>query len=199
MLVLDEKTQTAELEKAGMGIDLGSAAKGFGIDEVRRILAANGIENGLINMGASSISAIGQNEGKPWRIGVIDPRGEDNELLGVLELTDMTLSTSGDYQRYFEANGERYHHILDPRTGSPAKGGLMSVTVTAKNNIENAGLMTDMLTTAIFVLGADKGKEFLDNLPEGYAGLLVFTDGSYYMTADFAKNFTLKSDKYHER
>lgn len=173
-LALQPETQSARLEEAGMSIDLGGIAKGFALDEVRKIYEKHGIQNGLINLGASSLYAMGKNDaGTEWRIGIRDPRSEDKEaILAVARISDQALSTSGDYERYFEQDGVRYHHILDPRTGSPAKNGIRSDTIVVDGSLPDAGMLSDLLTTTVFVLGEEKGKDFLESLPSTIQGML---------------------------
>ena len=153
--------QRARLRSPGMAIDLGSIAKGYALDAVRAIYAAHGVKRGMISLGGSSLYALGKNEhGDDWRIGIRAPRGETaQDYLGILPISDVALSSSGDYERYFEQDGQRYHHILDPRTGAPASSGLYGVTVILRG--DHAGMMSDLLTTALFVLGEEKGRALL--------------------------------------
>lgn len=174
-LELNQETHSARLKEKGMGVDLGGIAKGFAVDEVRQIFAKHGVRNGLINMGSSSLYALGLNkEGQPWRIGMRHPRKEDaKEKMAVLPLKDAVLSTSGDYERFFTVGDMRYHHILDPRTGRPAQSGAISVTVVADGSVPDGGLVTDILTTALFVLGPEQGTRFLQTMPHGVRGAIV--------------------------
>jgi thiamine biosynthesis lipoprotein len=169
------------LQEKGMGVDLGGIAKGFAVDEVRQTYAKYGIKDGLINLGASSMYGLGLNkEGKPWRIGLRHPRKDDaQQKMAVLSLQDAALSTSGDYERFFEAGGVRYHHIIDPRTGRPAQSGAMSVTILVDASVPDGGMLTDLLTTAVFVLGPEQGTRFLQTLPRGVEGAVV--DGRYQL------------------
>ena len=138
--------QRARLLSPGMAIDLGGIAKGYALDAVRAIYAAHGVKRGMIS--------------DDWRIGIRAPRGETaQDYLGILPISDAALSSSGDYERYFEQDGQRYHHILDPRTGAPASSGLYGVTVILRG--DHAGMMSDLLTTALFVLGEEKGRALL--------------------------------------
>ena len=188
-LELNEEKQAARLREKGMGVDLGGIAKGFAVDEVRKIYAKYGIANGLINLGGSSLYALGVNqEQTAWRIGIRHPRKEDaQEKMAVLPLKDAALSTSGDYERFFEAGGMRYHHILDPRTGRPAQSGAISVTIVADSSVPDGGMLTDLLTTAVFVLGPEQGIHFLQTMSHGIKGAIV--DGRYQLwtTGDMAK------------
>ena len=134
-------------------IDLGGIAKGYAVGEAVKTIRAAGIQSALVDAGGD-IYAIGTSNGKPWKIGIRDPRGDG--VIGSLEVSDLTVVTSGDYERYFETNGVRYHHILDPKTGYPARG-LRSATV-----ITVDAALGDGLSTAIFVLGREKGLAFLE-------------------------------------
>ena len=189
---------SAMLELPGMSVSLGGIAKGFAADKVRCIYARHGIKNGLINMGASSMCALGQKDGHPWNIGLRHPRKEgDGVHLAVIPLEDAFLSTSGDYERMLEADGKRYHHILDPATGCPAERGVMSVTVVVSGEIPDAGALSDLLTTAVFVMGAEKGKAFLDSLPEGIRGGIVDTSYGIHTSHGFAQCMKRLREEFH--
>lgn len=138
-------------KKAGVKIDLGGAAKGYCADKVREVLKSYGVKNALIDLGGN-IYALGKNEqGKNWRIGLQNPGGKRGEYFSIEELSDKTAVTSGSYERYFEKDGKIYHHIIDRNTGAPSDSGLISVTVISQNSFE-----ADMLSTAIFVMGAEE-------------------------------------------
>ena len=162
-LELDKQTTSARLTEPGMRLHLGAIAKGYAIDGLRAIFEKHHVKNALVSLGGSSIYAFGENpKGKPWRIGIRHPRSEDaKEYLAVAPLSDAALSSSGDYERYFEQDGVRYHHIFDPKTGRPATSGVLGVTVVAQG--DHAGTLTDILTTTLFVMGEEKGKAFLEN------------------------------------
>lgn len=135
---------------AGQSLDFGGVAKGYAADRMAEVLTASGAEGALISLGGN-VQAVGARpDGAPWRIAVRDPFDED-AVLGVVEAMDCAVVTAGSYQRYFEAEGRRYHHIIDPRTGYPAESGLVSVTV-----IADSGARADALSTALFVLGPER-------------------------------------------
>ena len=188
-LRLRAEEQSAMLAEPGMSIDLGGIAKGMAVDEVRRIYAAHQIKDGLINMGSSSLYALGKNkEGKAWNIGIKHPRSEENDTyLGIISLENQALSTSGDYERFFMQDGKRYHHILDPKTGYPAENGAMSDTIVVDGSAEDAGMLSDLLTTTVFVLGPQKGQKFLDSLPEEVQGEITGNDFHLYAVHGFVK------------
>lgn len=130
------------------GLDLGGAAKGLALDRARDALRTRGVRTAMITAGSTTVTLGNKPDGSPWRIGIEHPRG-DGDVMAIAEWTgDGALSTSGDYQRFFERDGVRYHHILDPRTGWPACE-LASLTVAGRVS----GLASDILSTALFVRG----------------------------------------------
>ncbi|MEK6732445.1 MAG: FAD:protein FMN transferase [Candidatus Omnitrophota bacterium] len=134
----------------GAKIDLGGIAKGYAADRAKDILVSHGIKNGLVNLGGN-IYALGKaSGGRSWNIGVQDPRNK-GKLLKSFELTNKAISTSGNYERFFEIGGKRYSHIINPVSGEPCQG-IISVTVAADSAEE-----ADALSTVIFVLGEEKG------------------------------------------
>lgn len=175
-LILDETSNSVGFAKPGMGIDLGAIAKGWAVDLAMERLTARGIRDAIIDAGGD-LRIIGSRPGKEsWLIGVQHPR-EPGALLMTLALRDTAIVTSGDYERFFVADGVRYHHILDPATGQPARG-CQSVTVLAPTATE-----ADACATAAFVLGPRKGLAFLRARP-GVRGVIVGADGSLHWTDD---------------
>ena len=183
---LDETANTVRLKDKGMAIDLGAVAKGFATDELLTIYEKYQIKNGLISLGSSTVYALGKNtEGDSWTIGIVNPRDENSEnYLGIIRLTDEMISTSGDYERYFIQDGKRYHHILDPKTGYPADSGVMSTTIVVSDGTKDKGLISDILSTAVFVLGKDKGLELMQKI-DGVSGEITTTDNQVYTTPGF--------------
>lgn len=157
-VLLDEAKSSVLLAKAGMEIDLGAIAKGYIADRVRDYLRKEGAELGLINLGGN-IQTLGSPEGG-WSVGLKKPFAAD-ELIGTMDVENMSVVTSGTYERYFEQDGKRYHHILDPRTGYPLDNELDSVTIVSKNSIDG-----DIWTTLMFGMGVEKGCAALRALPD---------------------------------
>lgn len=169
-IVTDRVKSSVYLRKKGMLMDLGGIAKGYAADKATEVLKKNGIKGGLVSC-AGDIRAFGlKPDGKGWVIGIRNPRiqGKDDELMATIELKDMAVSTSGDYERYFILDGKRYHHLLDPKTGYPAEG-TISVSVIAPY-----GGYTDSFSTAVFILGPEKGMQVLQQM--GFDGVLVDKD-----------------------
>ena len=179
-----QKRYQARLLRTGMKIDRGALIKGLALDGIQRSWQSAGIENALADLGTSSILGMGVNaEGEPWQIGIRNPRGEGrSNLIAVLPLDHEVLSSSGDDERFFLYEGRRYHHIIDPRTGYPAETGLASVMVILPMETDDPvwrghmGLLSDMLSTAVFVLGAEEGQKLLADFPDARL-VLVGTDG----------------------
>ena len=174
-LALDMANRTVRFGRAGMRIDLGGFAKGHAVDNAAAILRERGIRHAIVSAGGDS-RVIGDRRGRPWVIGVRDPR-RAGEMAAMLPLEDVSISTSGDYERYFDADGVRYHHVIDPSTGrSPSS--VHSVTVLAED-----GLTTEALSKAVFVLGVDKGMRLIESQPSvdavvvDAAGALHFSSG----------------------
>lgn len=197
-ILLRPEDHSVKLAKPGMVIDLGGVAKGYAVDEVRKIYEKHHIKSGLINMGASSMYAVGQTDkGRAWNIGIKHPRSDnDSDYLGIVSIEDQALSTSGDYERYFIQDGVRYHHIFDPRTGYPARSGVMSDSVVIDGSVPHAGMLSDMLTTIVFVLGPQKGLALIQGL-NGVNGEITGTDNALYMTQGFKDHFSDMNKDFH--
>lgn len=156
---IDKAARTVFVERKGMSVHLGGIGKGYAIDRSAALVRRRGIQNFMIHSGGDMYVA-GLNNGKPWRLGIQDPRGPANRIFAELDLSDGTFSTSGDYERAFVRDGRRYHHILDPSTGEPARG-VRSVTIVA-----NRATLADGLSTGVFLLGPKAGMDLVEQLPD---------------------------------
>ncbi len=167
----DEEIKTALSEKK---YDFGGIAKGYAGDRLVEICKNNGITSGILSLGGNVI-AIGENpEDTVWKVAIINPK-KPTDYIGYVEVINKAVVTSGDYQRYFEEDGKRYHHILNPETGYPADSGLSSVTV-----ISDSGILADALSTAFFVSGQDMVFKLYDEL--NFEALLITQDGQIITT-----------------
>ncbi|GJQ48280.1 putative membrane associated lipoprotein involved in thiamine biosynthesis apbE [Candidatus Kuenenia stuttgartiensis] len=180
-----KKPGTVFFKHISTQIDPGAIGKGYAVDKALNVLKKYGIDNACINLGGN-IYVLGVSDGKDaWRVGIQHPRYK-NEILGYLELKDEATATSGDYERFFEINGVRYSHIIDPRTGKPVNG-TIAVTIIAPS-----GTDVDALSTSVYVLGQEKGLKYLREIP-GAEALIACEKGGkivLYATRGFNEKFT---------
>jgi thiamine biosynthesis lipoprotein len=167
-VLLDAANRTIAFDHPDVRINLGGIAKGYAVERGARMLAERGIRHGLFNAGGDT-RVLGDRRGQPWMVGVRAPRDEDG-VLARLPLVDEAISTSGDYERFFEENGRRYHHIINPASGSPTEG-IQSVTIIGPD-----ATMTDALSTSVFVMGLEAGMALLATLP-AYEGVVIDATG----------------------
>jgi FAD:protein FMN transferase len=167
-MLFDDATHSVRFEHAGMRIDLGGIGKGYAVDHGIDILKAHGITHALVNAGGDS-RIIGDRWGKPWIVAIRHP-DDPNKVVTRIPLTDSAFSTSGDYERFFDENGVRYHHIIDPRTGDSARK-VRSATILAPTATQ-----TDGMSKTAFVLGPEKALEIINRMPE-YDAVFVTPDG----------------------
>jgi thiamine biosynthesis lipoprotein len=189
-IVIDREAGTVFLARKGMRLDMGAIAKGYAADEAARIIRAARIPRAVIDLGGN-ILALGEKAGKkPWRVGIQNPLDDRGSYMGILEVRNKTLVTSGIYERYSEIEGKRYHHILSTADGYPVENGLLSVTVIAEKSVD-----ADALSTALFALGYEKGKALAGSLDGVYA-IFVFDDMSIRGSQGALDNFTLSDEGF---
>ena len=173
-LELDAAAHTVRFRRDGVRVDLGGFAKGYAVDNGAAILARRGVRHAVVAAGGDS-RMLGDRCGRPWTVGVRDPRRE-GEVVALLPLEDVAVSTSGDYERYFDDGGERCHHLIDPRTGK-SPSAVHSVTVIAPD-----GLTSEALSKTVFVLGPQRGLRIVEALPDVDA-VVVDADGTLHYSA----------------
>jgi FAD:protein FMN transferase len=189
ILLLDYQNQ-ALLKREGMSVDLGGIAKGYAADRAAEVLAEHSIDRAIIDFGGN-IYVLGEKDSEsPWRIGIQNPEEPRGNFLGILSVRDTAAVTSGVYERFFEFEGETYHHILDPETGHPVTNGLSSVTI-----VSTSAMTADALSTAVFVLGIPSGITLVENF-EGVEALLVTESRGIYMTSGVESMFSLSDDRF---
>ena len=172
---LDRNARSVRFARNGMCIDLGGFAKGHAVDCAAQRLKAMGIRHAYVSAGGDS-RVIGSREGRPWSVAIRHPRRAD-DVVAVLPLEDVAVSTSGDYERFFERDGVRHHHLIDPSTGR-SPDAVHSVTIVAED-----GLTSEALSKTVFVLGVERGLAIVEKMPGADAvvvdarGRLHFTSG----------------------
>jgi len=176
-IIIDKVNSTVFLKKKGMLLDLGGIAKGYAADLAVQSLKRNGITAGLVAI-AGDIKAYGlKPDKKPWVVGIKNPRqkNNDDEIIARIPLSDKAISTSGDYERYFIIDGQRFHHLLIPQTGYPA------YTCQSATVIADEGVMTDAFSTALFILGPERGMELAKQM--GMDAMIIDDKGTIHTTS----------------
>jgi FAD:protein FMN transferase len=172
-LLLDEKHHSVRFEHSGMRIDLGGIAKGYAVDRGIGILQARGVQHAVVTAGGDT-RIIGDRFGRPWVVGIRHP-DDKSKVITRIPLVDTAMSTSGDYERFFDENGVRYHHIIDPKTGHSASK-VRSATI-----LGPTAMQTDGLSKTAFVLGPDKALQIIERLPD-FDAIFVRPDGKVLYT-----------------
>jgi Membrane-associated lipoprotein involved in thiamine biosynthesis len=190
-VILDESNQTIMLKNKEQALDVGGIAKGFAADEVRDIFYKNNIKSALIDLGGNIFALGSKKDGTPWRIGIQNPFKPRGEFVGILSVKNKSVVTSGNYERYFMKDGQRFHHILDPKTGYPSKSKIISATIISDNSIDGDGL-----STGVYILGVDKSLKIIESI-EGIDAIFITEDKKIYTTSGIDKNtFTLTDEEF---
>lgn len=183
-LILDESENTVKFSKENMKIDLGGIAKGYAADRAAQIYRQNNVNAAFVNLGGNVMVFGEKPDDTNWSIGLQEPFKSRGEIIGVINVRDESVVTSGSYVRYFEDKGIKYHHIIDPRTGYPADSNLMSVTVISQNSME-----CDALSTAAFVLGYEDGMRLIKDYRA--KAIFITKDKKVKMTSNMKEDFYL--------
>lgn len=188
-VVVDKTAKTIFLKRKGMSIDLGSGTKGYATDAVVDILRAKGISQAIIDLGGNIFVMGSKDGGKPWNVGLQTPGSDRGDYLGIAKLSDMTMVTSGIYERFFIQDGVRYHHIFDTKTGYPVQNGLVSLTIVTKKSFD-----ADGCTTMLFALGREKGMALGEKM--GLDLIVVDDANKVYLSSGVSKYFQLADPLY---
>ena len=175
---LDPQQSTVEFMHPGVRIDLGGIAKGYAVDRSIGILQDAGVNNALVSAGGDT-RVIGRRWDRPWNVGIRNPRDSDG-IVSMIPLEDSAISTSGDYERFFEEDGVRYHHILNPGTGASTK------EIHSSSIIGAVATDTDALSTSVFVLGVNKGLQLINSIPDTEA-VIIDSQGRMHYSAGLAR------------
>lgn len=171
LVIADNAAGTIRFMQEGVRINLGGIAKGYTVERGVALLYRRGVRHARVTAGGDS-RLLGDRRGQPWMIGVRDPR-EEGTVVVRIPLENEAISTSGDYERFFEEDGQRYHHIIQPQTGKSA-GEVHSTTVIGPDAV-----ITDALSTSVFVMGVDQGLSLISTLPD-YEGIVIDADGQMF-------------------
>jgi thiamine biosynthesis lipoprotein len=189
---LDAEAGTIYLEEEGMALDVGGIAKGYAADEVASMLKDMGVEHALLDFGGNILTVGKKPNGDEWKIGIQNPGQTRGKYLGIVTTGPKTIVTSGNYERYFEKDGVRYHHILDTENGYPSRTGLASVTI-----VTDRSMAADALATAAYAMGPEKGLEFVRELRDVEAAF-VSKENEVFLTDGMRSVFSLENEAYSE-
>lgn len=189
-IILDSKSSTAQLRRTGQAIDLGAIAKGYTADEIKKVLISNKINSALINLGGNVYAVGSKTDGSSWTIGVQNPLEKRGKYIGTINVTDKSIVTSGNYERYFIKDGKRYHHIFDPKSGYPSESGLISTTIISDYSIDG-----DALSTSTYIMGLTKGIKLIESI-KGIEAIFITEDKKIYLTSGIKDKFNLTSKEF---
>jgi thiamine biosynthesis lipoprotein len=182
-IAIDDRAGTVLLKRKGMRIHLGGIGKGFAVGRAADIFRRSGLRDFMIQVGVDLYVGVTKG-GEPWRLGIADPRAPDGRRFATIELADSTFSTSGDYARFFIKDGVRYHHILDPRTGQPARL-CRSVTIASDSPV-----LADAVAKGVFILGPEKGMALVERMPN-LGAVIVAADNRVLVSSRLKEKFVL--------
>jgi thiamine biosynthesis lipoprotein len=185
LVELDQAAGTVHFLRDGVRINLGGIAKGYVVERGVDILRLNGVHHAIVTAGGDS-RLLGDRRGQPWMVGIRDPR-KDGQVAISVPLEDEAISTSGDYERYFLEGDTRYHHIIEPKSGEPASG-VRSATVFGPDAV-----ITDALSTSVFVMGVDRGLRLIATLPD-YESIVIDEFGQIYYSDGLMQPESTDSD-----
>lgn len=189
-VIINDENKSIMLRNKDQSLDLGAIAKGYAADEVKRIFEGYGIKSAIIDLGGN-IYALGKKaDNTSWNIGIQNPLGSTGQYLGVLGVSNKSVVTSGNYERYFEEDGKRYHHIINPKTGYPCENGIISTTIISDYSIDGDGL-----TTCGYVMGLKYGFKLIENT-RGVDAIFITSDRKVYVTSGIRDKFTLTNKEY---
>jgi len=189
-IISDKKNSTIMLGRTNQAIDLGAIAKGYTADEVKKVLLSNKISSAIINLGGNVYALGNKLDGTSWNIGIQNPLSTRGEYLGTINVTDKSIVTSGNYERFFIKDGVRYHHIFDPKNGYPADKGVISTTIVSDKSIDG-----DALSTSTYILGLDKGLKLVESI-KGVEGIFITNDKKVYVTPGLKDSFELTDKEF---
>ncbi|WP_411680799.1 FAD:protein FMN transferase [Clostridium thailandense] len=189
-IVLHEDTKSVFLRNKEQQIDLGGIAKGFAADEAKNILVKHNIKNAIIDLGGN-IFALGKNvNGLPWRIGIQDPLKSRGQFVGIINIINKSVVTSGGYERYFIQDDKIFHHIINPSTGYPSESDILSATIISDYSIDGDGL-----STGIYIMGLPKAIDLIESI-KGVDAIFINNNKEIHVTSGMRNNFILTNNEY---
>ena len=188
-VILDENEHSIMLKYKKQALDVGGIAKGFAADEVRDIFYKHNIKSALIDLGGNIFALGSKDDGTPWKVGIQNPFKPRGEFIGILSVKNKSVVTSGNYERYFMKDGQRFHHIIDHKTGYPSQSKIISATIISDNSIDGDGL-----STGVYILGINKAMKIIEDI-DGIDAIFITEDKKVYKTSGIDKNILTLTDK----
>ncbi|WP_396136419.1 FAD:protein FMN transferase [Clostridium sp. SHJSY1] len=189
-IILNKKDNSVGLKNKYQSIDLGGIAKGYATDEITKIFKKNGIKTAIIDLGGNIFVLGNKNNGTSWNVGIQDPIRGRGEHVGVLSLKDKSVVTSGNYERFFIKENEKFHHIIDPSTGYPLKSNVLSATIISDKSIDGDGL-----STGVYIMGIEKARNLIESI-SGIDAIFITEDKNVYITSGIKENFIVTNEEY---
>ncbi|BBF41845.1 hypothetical similar to thiamin biosynthesis lipoprotein ApbE [Lachnospiraceae bacterium KM106-2] len=183
--IVVSKKNRISFKKEGMGIDLGAIAKGYIADQLKAFLLKNNVKSAMINLGGNVLCVGKKVDGSAFNIGIQKPFADRNETIAIMQLEDVSVVSSGIYERYFTVNGKSYHHILNPATGYSYDNNLVGLTIVSKTSVDGDGL-----STSCFALGLKDGMALIDSLDDTYA-VFITKDNKVHYSSNFKKHIKI--------
>lgn len=189
-VILDDEDKSVMLREKNQSLDLGAIAKGYAADEVKKVFEKNNINSGIIDLGGNIYAYGKKQDGSLWNIGIQDPIGGRGEFIGIISVCDKSVVTSGNYERYFEVEGKRYHHIINPKTGYPCENKIISTTIVSDYSVDGDGL-----TTCGYIMGLKEGFKLIEETI-GVDAIFITEDKRVYVTSGIRSKVNLINRDY---
>ena len=189
-IVLDKNDRSIFLKNKKQEIDVGGIAKGYAADEVKNVMIKNGIKSALINLGGNILAIGTKIDGTPWSVGIQDPFKTRGEFVLIISVINKSVVTSGNYERYFEVEGKRFHHIINPSTGYPSESDIVGATIISDNSIDGDGL-----STGVYIMGVQKAIKLIEEI-EGVDAILITKSKEIYATSGMKGKFTITGQEF---
>ncbi|MGV8980808.1 FAD:protein FMN transferase [Clostridium sp.] len=189
-IVIDRDNRSILLKKKNQEIDVGGIAKGFAADEVKDVLMKNGIKSALINLGGNILALGKKEDGTPWGVGIQNPFKTRGEFALSINVINKAVVTSGNYERFFEADGKRFHHIIDPITGYPSESDIVSATIISDDSIDGDGL-----STGVYIMGIHKAINLIEEI-KGVDAVFITKNKEVYVTSGMREKFILNNNEF---
>jgi len=189
-IILDNNTSSIFLKNEKQEIDVGGIAKGYAADEVKSIMLKNGIKSALINLGGNILVLGGKEDEAPWIVGIQNPFKPRGEFALTLSVINKSVVTSGNYERYFEVDGKRFHHIINPSTGYPSESDIISATIISDNSIDGDGL-----STGVYIIGIHEAIKLIEEI-EGVDAIFITKSKEVYITSGIREKTIITSDEF---